>query len=66
MKEYIFTIKEILERDITIESDNYDDALDKVHEMYKSEDIVLDSSDFSEMTVELNVWATEGANLGKK
>ena len=66
MKKYIFTVKEILERDVTIESDNYGDALDRVYEMYKSEEIVLDSNDFSEMNVELDVWATEGANLGKK
>ena len=39
-------ITETLQRTIEVEADNEGDALRKVKEMYKNEEIVLDSSDF--------------------
>ena len=39
-------ITETLQRTIEVEAENEGDALRKVKEMYKSEEIVLDSSDF--------------------
>ena len=39
-------ITEILQRTIEVEAENEGEALRKVKEMYKNEEIVLDSSDF--------------------
>ena len=39
-------ITETLQRTIEVEADNEGNALQKVKEMYKNEEIVLDSSDF--------------------
>ena len=39
-------ITETLQRTIEVEAENERDALQKVKEMYKNEEIVLDSSDF--------------------
>ena len=39
-------ITETLQRTIEVEAENEGDALRKVKEMYKNEEIVLDSSDF--------------------
>ena len=39
-------ITETLQRTIEVEVENEGDALRKVKEMYKNEEIVLDSSDF--------------------
>lgn len=46
MKEYKVKIQEILERTITLQADNKQDAIDKVTQQYNEEDIVLDASDF--------------------
>ena len=40
-------ITERLVRTISIEADTVDEALDKVRQLYKNTEIVLDSSDFS-------------------
>ena len=52
-----FTIKveEILRRDIEVEAETADEALDKVCTMYTEEEIVLDYNDFTDVTIEL-VW----------
>ena len=39
-------ITETLQRTIEVEAENEEEALRKVKEMYKNEEIVLDSSDF--------------------
>ena len=39
-------ITETLQRTIEVEAENEGDALRKVKDMYKNEEIVLDSSDF--------------------
>ena len=39
-------ITETLQRTIEVEAESEEDALQKVKEMYKNEEIVLDSSDF--------------------
>lgn len=46
MKTFKFEIKEYLSRVVKIDAENYDDALDEVHQMYSDGEIVLDSSDF--------------------
>ena len=39
-------ITETLQRTIEVEAENEEDALRKVKELYRNEEIVLDSSDF--------------------
>ena len=46
MKTFEFEIQELLSRIIEVEAKNEDEAYRKVKEMYKNEEIVLDSSDF--------------------
>jgi len=46
MPKFKVEIRELLERQITIEAKNEEDALDKVKEMYDNEEIVLNASDF--------------------
>lgn len=52
MKEFTLTIIETLSRDITIEAENYDEALEKVEKMYDNSEIVLDTSDFKGKVIE--------------
>lgn len=49
-----FTIKveEILRRDVEVEAENADEALDKVCTMYTEEEIVLDYNDFTDVKIE--------------
>lgn len=47
--KYRVNVEEILSRIIEVESDNEDDAEEKVKEMYKKQQIVLDAEDFQEV-----------------
>ncbi len=49
MKTYKIEIKETLSRIIEINADSIDDALLEVEQLYKKEEIVLDSNDFVEV-----------------
>lgn len=46
MKKYKFEITEILQKQIEIEANSYDEAYQKVKSQYKNEDIILDASDY--------------------
>ena len=46
------TIIETLSRTVSIDAENYDDALEKVEDMYDRQEIVLDSSDFKGKIIE--------------
>ncbi len=46
MKTFEFEIQEFLSRNIEIEAKNEEEAFFKVKEMYKKEQIILDSSDY--------------------
>lgn len=46
-------VEEILRRDVEVEAENADEALDKVHTMYTEEEIVLDYNDFTDVKIEL-------------
>lgn len=50
--KYDITVTETLSRIVTVETDNYDDALEKVEDMYGRQEIVLDSSDFKGKVIE--------------
>lgn len=52
MKEFEITIIETLSKSVTVEANNYDEALEKVEDMYEKEEIVLDSSDFRGKVIE--------------
>lgn len=45
MSKYAIRVEETLSRDIIVDADNIMDAIDKVRDMYRNEDIVLDASD---------------------
>lgn len=48
MKKYEIEVEEVLRRVVPVEANNIDEAIDKVEEQYKNEEIVLDSSDYCE------------------
>ncbi|MEI6554104.1 MAG: DpnD/PcfM family protein [Paludibacter sp.] len=52
MQNYKIEITEILRREVEIEAENIDSAIQIINEKYKSEEIVLDSSDFVEYKIE--------------
>lgn len=60
MKKFSISIQEILEREVVIEAENKRDAMDKIKQMYKDEEIVLDSEDFSYERFILNGEVVDG------
>ncbi|GIJ93757.1 DpnD/PcfM family protein [Capnocytophaga stomatis] len=46
MKNYKIEVKEILSKIVSIEAKDEQEAIQKVEELYKKEEIVLDSDDF--------------------
>lgn len=46
------SVIETLSRTVSIDAQNYDDALEKVEDMYNRQEIVLDSSDFKGKVIE--------------
>ena len=44
--KYKVNVEELLSRIVEVETENEEEAEDKVREMYMNEDIVLDASDF--------------------
>ena len=48
MNEYEIEIEEILQRTIKVEAENGEEAIRKVKEMYRNEEIILDAEDFKE------------------
>ncbi len=46
------TVIETLSRTVSVDAENYDDALEKVEDMYDRQEIVLDSSDFKGKVIE--------------
>ena len=52
MKTFKLEIQEILSKVIEIEAETLSDALDIAHDMYNSEEIILDESNFVTNTIE--------------
>ena len=46
MKTFIVEISETLQKQVHIEADSEEDAISKIRNQYKKEDIVLDESDY--------------------
>lgn len=57
MKKYNVLVEETLSRLITVSAKNEEDAVTKVTKKYKNEDIVLDYSDLSDVTIWYNLYA---------
>ena len=52
MQTFKLEIKEILSKVIEIEAKTLSDAIDIAHDMYNSEEIILNASDFVTNTIE--------------
>lgn len=52
MNKYRILITETLQKVVEVEADNFADAYDLVREKYEDEEIVLDSSDFIDYSIE--------------
>lgn len=61
MNRYVIQIEETLSRDVIIDADNLEEAIDKVRDMYHSEEIVLDASDY----VDTNFDAIQSHKIAK-
>lgn len=46
------TVIETLSRTVSVDAENYGDALEKVEDMYDRQEIILDSSDFKGKVIE--------------
>ncbi|MBX9138870.1 MULTISPECIES: DpnD/PcfM family protein [unclassified Clostridium] len=51
MEEYKFDIEEVLNRKVTVEATNIDEAFRIVNKLYRDEEIVLDYNDFTEYKI---------------
>lgn len=50
--KYDITVIETLSRTVSVEAESYNDALEKVEDMYDRQEIILDSSDFKGKIIE--------------
>lgn len=66
MNTYTITIREILERYITVNADSYYEAEDKVREMYDSQEIILNADNLIDTEIESNVSANIANNMFNK
>ena len=51
MNKYRFNIEEILNKEVTVEAENFDQAMKIINKLYRDEEIVLDYDDFVEYTI---------------
>ncbi len=50
--KFDITVIETLSKTVTVDVKNYNEALEKVEEMYDNQEIILDSSDFKGKVIE--------------
>ena len=50
---YVFEITETLQRQVEVEANSREEAFHKVSELYRIDNIVLDSRDFVDTSIEL-------------
>ena len=53
MTKYRIEIKEVLSQIVEMEADEGNDAVEKVRQMYRNCEIVLDSSDYTETNISI-------------
>ena len=51
MNKYKFNIEEILNKEVTIEAENFEEAMKIINKLYRDEEIVLDYDDFVGYTI---------------
>lgn len=52
LMKFNITVIETLSRTVSIDAENYDEALEKVEDMYDKQEIILNSSDFIGKVIE--------------
>lgn len=62
MRKFKVSITETLIREVIVEAENPADAINKVDEMYRNEDIVLDYDDFVDAEVHYEEEIFEGGD----
>lgn len=50
--QFDITVIETLSRIVSVDAENYDEALEKVKDMYDRQEMILDSSDFKGKVIE--------------
>ena len=51
MNKYRFNIEEILNQEVTVEADDFEQAMKIINKLYRDEEIVLDYDDFVGYTI---------------
>ena len=51
MNKYKFNIEEILNKEVTVEAEDFDQAMKIINKLYRDEEIVLDYDDFVGYTI---------------
>lgn len=51
MNKYKFNIEEILNKEVTVEAENFEEAMKIINKLYRAEEIVLDYDDFVGYTI---------------
>ena len=51
MNKYRFNIEEILNKEVTVEAENFEEAMKIINKLYRDEEIVLDYDDFVGYTI---------------
>ena len=51
MNKYRFNIEEILNKEVTVEAEDFDQAMKIINKLYRDEEIVLDYDDFVGYTI---------------
>lgn len=49
--KYKFNIEEILNKEVTVEAENFEEAMKIINKLYRAEEIVLDYDDFVGYTI---------------
>ena len=51
MNKYKFNIEEILNKEVTVEAEDFDEAMKIINKLYRDEEIFLDYDDFVGYTI---------------
>ena len=51
MNKYRFNIEDILNKEVTVEADDFEQAMKIINKLYRDEEIVLDYDDFVGYTI---------------
>ena len=51
MNKYKFNIEEILNKEVTVEAEDFEEAMKLINNLYRDEEIILDYDDFVGYTI---------------